>query len=544
MKLITSVAAVALLLQAPLTSAQSPTLVRDFYPGEVTSTLLNHGQPNSFRVHNGKLLLFASDGPTPQKLYSLSDLSGNVEVLADVGGAVGYTTTNGGMVTSGDNIFFFTQVGLNLVLYGVSNGPAVALATMPIEFVFYHTLIPLPNGRVLFAGHNEASGWEPWVSDGTLAGTQMVKDIKAGSTTSLGSPFPLFQGFDFGGKAYFLATDGSNGMQLWSSDGTSAGTSQFAVINDPGETGAISLFWSKNDTRFVVNSEAGVLASNGTITELIHPGNTVEVKIPGLNYTASPAGWMYFLASESPWRLYRTKGTVATTEAVLNASVPQQTYPYLAEIGGMLYAFGTVSGGSVELRRLDPVTKTATSVKVFSPITNSSGSNNNFYGFRVLGAHIYFFGIEGDSHRQYWRSDGTTSGTQMISNFQPTPVNGGPNPSSANMIPFAGQFVFTANSEAVGVELFAAQGVVGIEENEATISSINAWMDGSGTLVVRGTEVLGTVTVLDLTGREVARKDNVRSEQLRLPMSSRSAGLYLVRSEHQGVVRHVKVLLD
>lgn len=35
-------------------------------------------------------------------------------------------------------------------------------------------------------------------------------------------------------------------------------------------------------------------------------------------------------------------------------------------------------------------------------------------------------------------------------------------------------------------------------------------MDRSGTLVLRGTEVLGTLTVLDLTGREVARKDNVR----------------------------------
>ncbi len=112
------------------------------------------------------------------------------------------------------------------------------------------------------------------------------------------------------------------------------------------------------------------------------------------------------------------------------------------------------------------------------------------------------------------------------------------------MIPFAGQFVFTANSEVVGVELFAAQGVVGIEENEEAISNINAWMDGSGSLVVMGTEVLGTVSVLDLTGREVARKDNVRSEQLRIPMSGRSAGLYVVRSEHQGVLRHVKVLLN
>ena len=543
MKLITSIATLALLLQAPLLSAQSPTLVRDFWPGEVTATILNHGGPNSFRIHNDRLLLSASDGPTLGKIFALDDLSGTVEELAHVGGVVGYTTTNGGIVTSGDNIYFYTQVGLNWVLYGVQNGGVVALATLPLEFVFYHAMIPLPNGRILFSGHDETHGWEPWVSDGTVAGTQMVKDISAGSSTSLGSPFPLFQGFDFGGKAYFLAGDGSNGIQLWSSDGTSAGTTQFAAINDPGETGAITLEWSKNDDRFMVSSTQGILASDGTTTELMHPATMQKVYIPGLNYTVSPEGWMYFIAMENPWRFYRTKGTAATTEAVLNAAEPQ-IYTFMAEMNGMLYAFATPSGGNTELRRLDPVAGTVSTVKVFSPITNGSGSNTNFFGFRVLGNHIYFCAIEGDSHRQYWRSDGTTAGTGMISNFQPSPVNGGPNPSSNNMIPFAGHFVFTANSEVVGVELFAAQGVVGISEIEAANSTIHAWMDGSGSLVLQGTEQLGNVRVLDGTGREVARKDNVRGEQVRIALGQQSAGLYLIRSEYQGQVRHTKVVLD
>ena len=132
----------------------------------------------------------------------------------------------------------------------------------------------------------------------------------------------------------------------------------------------------------------------------------------------------------------------------------------------------------------------------------------------------------------------------MISNFQPNPVNGGPNPSSNNMISFAGHFVFAANSEVVGVELFAAEGVVGISENEAANNTINAWVDGSGTLVVHGTEQLGTVRVLDVTGREVAREDHVRGEQVRIPLDQQSAGLYLIRSEHQGQARHAKVMLD
>jgi ELWxxDGT repeat protein len=210
----------------------------------------------------------------------------------------------------------------------------------------------------------------------------------------------------------------------------------------------------------------------------------------------------------------------------------------------VLYAFATTGGINTSLLRLDPATGQATTVKAFGPITNGSGSNQNFYGFRVVGAHFYFFGIEGDSHRQYWRSDGTEAGTVMISNFQPSAVNGGPNPSNANMIAFDGHFVFAANSEEVGVELFATEGVVGISETNTSTSTINAWVDGSGTLLVRGSEQLGAVRLLDATGREVARKNNVRSEQVQLPLTGLSAGLYLVRSEYKGKVGLVKVLLE
>lgn len=543
MKLILPIAAAVLLLQAPLSSAQSPTLVRDFYPGGVTATILNHGGPNGFRVHNDRLLLFASDGPTVQKLFALDDLSGNMEELAHVGGVAGYTTTNGGIITSGDNIYFFTPNVFDYSLYVVRDGTLEMLGTFPGDYVFYFAGIPLPGGKLLFPGHSEANGHEPWVTDGTLEGTHMVKDIMPGASTSLGDPFPLFQGFDFQGRAYFLGQDETNGMQLWVSDGTEAGTTQFAEVNEQDESGAITLDWSKNDDHFIVTTPDGVMASDGITTELMHPASTVFVKIPGLTYSVSPEGWMYFIVSQNGARLYRTKGTTATTEAVLDASVPYQTYPYLTEVNGVLYAFSNVSNVT-KLLRLDPATGQATTVKEFAPITNGSGSNFNFYGFRELGDDFYFYGIEGDTHRQYWRSDGTAEGTVLISNFQPSGINGGPNPASTNMIPFAGHLVFAANSEEVGVELFASEGAVGISETTIGNSSINAWVDGSATLVLRGTEQLGAVRVLDATGREVARKDNVRSEQVRIPMTGLSAGLYLVRSEHQGVVRQVKVLLD
>lgn len=154
------------------------------------------------------------------------------------------------------------------------------------------------------------------MTDGTLAGTHMVKDIMPGSTTSLGSPsrFSKVSIFKeeptFGpGRDQWHAVVGERWYR--------AGTTQFAEVNEQDETGAISLEWSKNEDHFIITTPDGVLASDGATTELMHPATTVFVKIPGLTYSVSPEGWMYFIVSQNGARLYRTKGTTATTEAVL-----------------------------------------------------------------------------------------------------------------------------------------------------------------------------------------------------------------------------------
>ena len=72
---------------------------------------------------------------------------------------------------------------------------------------------------LFFAGNDGVHGMELWKSDGTEAGTVMVKDILPGSSSSYINYLA-----DVNGTLFFRASDGTNGSELWKSDGTEAGT--------------------------------------------------------------------------------------------------------------------------------------------------------------------------------------------------------------------------------------------------------------------------------------------------------------------------------
>ena len=68
-----------------------------------------------------------------------------------------------------------------------------------------------------------------WTSDGTEAGTVLVKDINVGTNGS--GPYYLTA---LGESLYFVAYDTVHGNELWTSDGTSAGTKVIEVTTDTG----------------------------------------------------------------------------------------------------------------------------------------------------------------------------------------------------------------------------------------------------------------------------------------------------------------------
>jgi ELWxxDGT repeat protein len=120
------------------------------------------------------------------------------------------------------------------------------------------------NGSLYFAANDGTRGTELWRSNGTVAGTTLVKDIFPGSSTDPDAPGVNSSNPSgitaFNGRIYFSANNGVNGAELWRSDGTSAGT---VLVKDLLPESTEGFAFGSNPNRFrVVNNSLYFVASN------------------------------------------------------------------------------------------------------------------------------------------------------------------------------------------------------------------------------------------------------------------------------------------
>ena len=79
--------------------------------------------------------------------------------------------------------------------------------------------LPTLGNQLLFPGYNSVRGWEPWITDGTPGGTHLIKDLCRGSCSSDAYALAVT-----GGRAFLVTQPVQGPSQLWSTDGTAGGT--------------------------------------------------------------------------------------------------------------------------------------------------------------------------------------------------------------------------------------------------------------------------------------------------------------------------------
>jgi ELWxxDGT repeat protein len=111
--------------------------------------------------------------------------------------------------------------------------------------------------RLYFSSHDNTSGAEPWVSDGTAQGTVALGDLNPGSASSGPDSFALL-----GNQVLFMAYDAAHGMELWRTDGTAAGTARLTDLRPGPSSGLPSPYADDYDTddRFILVLEDRGLA--------------------------------------------------------------------------------------------------------------------------------------------------------------------------------------------------------------------------------------------------------------------------------------------
>ena len=90
---------------------------------------------------------------------------------------------------------------------------------------YVNTTYAILDQVMYFSADDGIHGNELWRSNGTPAGTFMVKDIEPGTASS--SPIEITEA---NGKLYFSAITSTYGREPWVSDGTASGTQKLAAI--------------------------------------------------------------------------------------------------------------------------------------------------------------------------------------------------------------------------------------------------------------------------------------------------------------------------
>lgn len=198
-------------------------LVYDIRPG------VNLGSnPQQMFVFNNRLYFQANDGTSTQ--WWRYDGTGIPIKITNLNGG-GFATPIFPIVDTANNIVYFQASNGKNELHVLKADETVDIIDInAADHGYIGSQSILFNGKLYFQGDGGTNGDELWVSDGTIGGTSMVKDI---NTTPGANSDPASFAI-YNDKLYFVANPGT-GNQLWVTDGTPGGTMMAAEPVTGGE---------------------------------------------------------------------------------------------------------------------------------------------------------------------------------------------------------------------------------------------------------------------------------------------------------------------
>lgn len=330
--------------------------------------------PESLTEFNGDLIFTAFVSGLGTELYKTDGTEGGTTLLKDIRPG----SSSGMDFNSNNSIELFVEFNNELYFRGLTNSSrelwktdGTVAGTISVKnFEDAQTGSPnfvSNNGKsylgVVFNNElyftvNRSSTFELWKTDGTTAGTSLVR----GAFTD-----PISNLIVFDNQLFFTATESATGNEIWTTDGTLSGT-QIKYDIFPNDLNPFFGLGSGSDDFFIFNNELFFSArsydavsntiigdelwkTDGTVASLVKNINTTvssSVEGSGLNLPKFTTfnNELYFTANDGAngeFGLWKTDGTEAGTIEVVSVTETGETFQFqdAIEYNGNLFYFNS-----------------------------------------------------------------------------------------------------------------------------------------------------------------------------------------------------------
>jgi ELWxxDGT repeat protein len=490
-------------------------------------------QGGNFASLNGRLYFPFDDGQQGREIWRSDGTDAGTAIVSDLSSRS--DTLIAPLIAGATRLYFYSQGPNHRELFesdGTAAGthivhqpPATGWSGSDLSVLTMNVV----GDTVFFSAADAEHGDEPWISDGTDAGTHMLANVDP-DTAGSSSPGGFFAGTD---RLYFTATS-DKGRAVFRTDGTAAGTvpvvTSGAILPQPFAVSGNTLF---------VKKDAELWKTDGT------PDSFTKVSaFPGkglLPSGVSVNGRLYFFVSDDLWASDGTPGgTAALTAASTTPERPStpvfnlagRAY-FLGQQGaqaGVLYATDGTASGTRSVARMDdrtsglwaPPSALGGSLLAFTDnqrdnesllwrFSTAAGDATILHHFpgssynhnpttAVIGTTMLFSWKQDAQHPdQIWKTDGTAAGTVLVKEFPLIPSS--LVTTLEGMVSLGSRVVFTINDGAHGTEPWVSDGT---PEGTKLLLDIRAGASGS---------TAGALTVVDGTAYFSA-DDGVHGQEL------------------------------
>ncbi|MGV3754120.1 MAG: hypothetical protein ACO1QS_01910 [Verrucomicrobiota bacterium] len=212
------------------------------------STGYSSTAPYDFAVVNGIGYFAAEDAIHGEELWRTDGTPEGTWMVADIN--TGWPSSGPKRFMAGESLVYFVGSGP----YGqrLFRSDGTATGTFPVRDELprgpanelNRALLGVVDDQLYFAAAaNGDYDFELWTTDGTRAGTRQVKNLAAAGAGVMFPEQAAGGGAALGNRFFYSANNGVEGYHLWETDGTAAGTRQLKNLVPPGKLGGLTGDW-------------------------------------------------------------------------------------------------------------------------------------------------------------------------------------------------------------------------------------------------------------------------------------------------------------